>query len=275
MAKEFEKEWPILFESYLRISSSNQTTLPVDDLRKRAWSLYVDRVAFRGEAPIHSKARQTPETPRLPEPQPYANASGNSVVITSNIASTSNPSPFIQPTGKVAQMSKRVQVLKTNARAYRPQPDDIFSPPANIPLQQKSFMTQEQVITMLQQARAPRYEVITGPIRRANREKVDARAKTKDQDASTGYCENCRMRFTDLSQVSRMTGRADGKHLQSKKHRRFALDPANFASLDSFLSTIARPPNTSLLKREWPPCHDRHRFDARCKVCDPFTYGYD
>ena len=192
----------MLFESFLRISSAHQTTLSTDQLRERAWSLYVDRVAYQGETPARTgKVRQ--ETPRLPEAQPYANASGNSVVITSNIASTSNPSPFTQPMGgKVAQISKRVQVLKGNARAYRrPQPDDIFSIPSSVPLQHKSYMSQDQVIHMLQQARKPKHEHVACEIRRANREKVDTRVKAKDQDGSAGYCENCRVRFTDLAQV--------------------------------------------------------------------------
>lgn len=233
-------EWPILHQSFMRISGHNQTNIPTKKLRDRAWALYVERKAFEGERPPCELRRATsmrniPGTPKLPQAQPYANASGNSVVITSNIASTScaNPSPFGAHLGipglglgaskdrALAQMSKRVQVLKGNARlaAFRrpqTQPDDIFAVPqrrasTGMPPQQKQFMTQQQVVNMLRQAREARHEEVAPEIRAANRAKVDKNAHCKDQDSSAGYCENCRVRFRNLAMVRCCCDRLLGK----------------------------------------------------------------
>lgn len=225
MAKEYPptgkdgSEWPVLYESFLRISATSITDTPVDKLRDRAWSLYVDHQPFEDERPPGELRRTTSMrnitgTPSLPQPAPYQIASGNSVVITSNIASTSNANPSPNPLGMMKdrammKLDKRVQVLKGNARlaARRNQPNDIFAPPqrrasTGMPLQQKTFITQDQVVKMLRQAREPFDEgQVSKEMRMANRDKVYGQ-KGKDQDTAPGYCENCRLRYSDLSIVS-------------------------------------------------------------------------
>ncbi len=220
-------EWPTLFDGFLRVSSSKQTTTPIDKIRQRAWSLYIDRVPFEGEQPPADltrsiSLRSLPGTPKLPEVQSYQNASGNSVVITSNIASTSNAnqSPAIfgglggLAAGKdraIMQMSKRVQVLKGNARLAAAKHQNTEVDLASMPHRRgltgqmpppRTFMTQEQVVSMLQQAREPVQEAKpTYEERLRNREKVEAGPKGRDQDIAPGYCENCRLRYSDLSVV--------------------------------------------------------------------------
>lgn len=235
-------EWPTLFESFLRVPSGNESDIPVDRIRERAIALYVDRKPWNGEQPIGDLKRSTslrclpgtPRVPDLPEATPYQNASGNSVVLTSNIASTSNAnhSPAFQngvpqlgtnKGGAILQMSKRVQVLKGNAARLNGSGSSIknqrfsaiFDPPSHRRAstgasmdppskEPRVFMTQEQVIRMLQRVRAPA-EVdrsLTVEKRIENRAKVEASLKGKDQDSAPGYCENCRVKYPDLSQVS-------------------------------------------------------------------------
>ena len=234
MVKEYStngkdgSDWPVLYETFLRISSTNMTDTPVERLRDRAWSLYVDREPFEDEQPPGELRRATSMrnisgTPRLPDPQPYHNASGNSVVITSNIASTScaNPSPFQNglpglgagKDSRIMQMSKRVQLLKGNARAAlaarKPPPDDVFTAPrrasTGMPPQQKTFMTQDQVVKMLRQARQPvKEEEVSAEVRFANHQKV-WQGKGNDQDTAPGYCENCRLKYNNLAIVSELS----------------------------------------------------------------------
>jgi len=226
-------QWPTLYEGFLRVSSSMQTNTPIEQIRERAWALYVDRVPYEGEQPPADlkrsiSLRSLPDTPKLPEVQSYQNASGNSVVITSNIASTSNAnqSPaFLNGLARlgankdraIMQMNKRVQVLKGNARlaaAKRQQTDlDVGPMPQRRTSMgqappQRTFMTQEQVISMLQQAREPvRERKPTYEERVQNREKVEAGLKGREQDTAAGYCENCRLRYSDLSVVCRISRR--------------------------------------------------------------------
>ena len=218
--KDSSTEWPTLFESFLRPSASTvQLNTPVSEIRARAWSLYVEGKPYLGERPPDSHSRRssfaplsaTPEPSELP---PYLHASGNSVVITSNIASTSatgkSPGIFAPGLGAkdraIAQMSKRIQVLKGNAQAAAAskRQSELQNTKATPVVQaRKVFMTQEQVIKMLRQVKAPiREEPPTKEARIRNREKVDAGLKGREQDTAAGYCENCRLRYTDLSVVS-------------------------------------------------------------------------
>lgn len=242
MVKEYgysmkeQPEFPVLYESFLRVPVTATSLVPTEDIRERAWALYVEQKPYKGERPPGGELRRStslrsiPGTPSLPEPLPYHNASGNSVVITSNIASTSNAnfspaypggiSPFAAGKDKsMFHLSKRIQVLKGNAsrgiagmrRQSNSSGTDEFAAPTRrastgqpeptVPA--KTFMTQEQVVRMLQQAREPAKPIpLTKAQRIANREKVDAGQKVKEQDSAPGYCENCRVRYSSLASVS-------------------------------------------------------------------------
>jgi regulatory subunit for Cdc7p protein kinase len=221
-------EYPVLYEAFLRPSSANQHNLPADKVRERAWALYVDRDSYDGEHPPaelrrSNSLRSFPDTPQLPDASGFQAASGNSQIITSNIASTStaNYSPIFpdgfQALGRnrgIAQLS-RVQVLKSNAtkrnlgdfnlnhrRATTGSSSSSSSSSSSYPT--KTFMTQDQLVRMLRQARAPVVDNgrITYEMRVENRRKVDAGIRSKNDNQSAGYCENCRLRYTELSDVS-------------------------------------------------------------------------
>ena len=66
-------------------------------------------------------------------------------------------------------------------------------------------MTQSQVLAMLRKQREPAVadSMVTIERRIRNRERVEAGIKgVKEQDTASGYCENCRLRYDDLSSVS-------------------------------------------------------------------------
>ncbi|WOO76811.1 Sporulation-specific protein 6 [Vanrija pseudolonga] len=315
MVKEYNskdhKEWPCVHEHFLRLTSSS--CLPtsarsdniVKDLRERALSLYVDRVPFRGEEPPQPALKRSQSlrdlslTSSLPEAEPYLKASGNSVVITSAIASTSTanttPGTFVGGVPQlgankdraIMQMSKRVQVLKGNARlaasskklaggVENRDPNeagpstlrrrkstgmDAPTPPV------KEFLSQNQVVAMLKQLKAPTTMAKPSYDERVrNRELVDTGYKRKDQDTASGYCENCRVRYQDLS-----------LHVASKKHRRFATNPKNFVDLDDMLQCLQRPPNPAICYEVdvCRPCYKLHDKDKPCGRCmdDPEVYS--
>lgn len=227
-------EYPVLFETFLKPPTTAETDIPVKDLRARAWSLYVDQQPWKGEPlpasvqPSTVSLRSIIGTPGA-DVQPYHQASGNSVVITSNIASTStaNYSPAFANNGlpalgankdrAIMQMSKRVQVLKGNAAKSKlgQIKSSPYEPPSrrtsvsvgsgSTSLQDRTFMTQFQVLYMLRKQRdpAPADSMVSIERRIRNRERVEAGIKgVKEQDTASGYCENCRLRYDDLSTVS-------------------------------------------------------------------------
>lgn len=55
--------------------------------------------------------------------------------------------------------------------------------------------------------------------------------KPKKRDPKPGYCENCQDKFDDFDD-----------HIASRKHRRFAENPDNWAELDDLLSQLEREP---------------------------------
>lgn len=164
IAKEYEsaEPYPCIFQTFLR-PANVAATGPISNPRARAWALYVDRVPFNGERPPAELRRcvsaadlqrlQAPSTPLVPEPVPYQNASGNSVVITDAVGSTStaNNTPAFHPAlnrAAIAQMSKRVQVLKNNVQRdsqTRRASTGFTAAPI------KQTVTQEQLVRMLRQ----------------------------------------------------------------------------------------------------------------------------
>jgi regulatory subunit for Cdc7p protein kinase len=55
------------------------------------------------------------------------------------------------------------------------------------------------------------------------------RRKVTEKELKPGYCENCRDKFNDFDE-----------HVVSRKHRKFAATPENWAELDALLAQLAR-----------------------------------
>lgn len=53
------------------------------------------------------------------------------------------------------------------------------------------------------------------------------RMKKAKHDSKPGYCENCRVKYADFAE-----------HIQTDKHRQFALNPANFREIDDLINTV-------------------------------------
>ena len=167
MVKEFSKHrpgeptpWPIIHETFMRFSeTAKNNSLTGKELREKAWRMWVtreesehDSSKSKGSALFDEYARNTgmltrstslnnlaerARAGRAEEGEdsmmPYQAASGNSVVLTSNIASTSNARSTLginlTPNGigmsgiaqgkdrRIMQMSKRVQLLKGQTAA--------------------------------------------------------------------------------------------------------------------------------------------------------------
>ena len=80
-------------------------------------------------------------------------------------------------------------------------------------------------------------------------------APPRDEPKKPGYCENCRLKYDDFKDVSSIFTHLNGplclhthprlvlrlQHVVSKKHRKFAKNPANWAELDKLLDSIERP----------------------------------
>jgi regulatory subunit for Cdc7p protein kinase len=150
MVKEYERAthqnevpaWPILHGSFLRISEpALENTIPIPELREHAWKTWVERdESHTGGAGASGTLSRSISSTSLNQEKisqepliPYQAASGNSVVLTSTIASTSNAhmsggtpngahgfigngaAAYAQGKDKrVIDMTKRVQVLKRN-----------------------------------------------------------------------------------------------------------------------------------------------------------------
>ncbi|KAI7326278.1 hypothetical protein KC315_g7604 [Hortaea werneckii] len=62
------------------------------------------------------------------------------------------------------------------------------------------------------------------------RKPVPRRRKPVERDPKPGYCENCRDKFDDFDE-----------HIQSRKHRKFAMTQDNWKELDELLGKLKRP----------------------------------
>ncbi|RAH40841.1 protein serine/threonine kinase activating protein nimO [Aspergillus brunneoviolaceus CBS 621.78] len=72
----------------------------------------------------------------------------------------------------------------------------------------------------------------TGALKRlaSTRKGTTPKKKERRRDPKPGYCENCRDKFDDFDE-----------HIMTRKHRKFAINRANWAELDSLLIQLERP----------------------------------
>ncbi|GAA6058220.1 hypothetical protein JCM3770_005021 [Rhodotorula araucariae] len=77
-----------------------------------------------------------------------------------------------------------------------------------------------------------------------------AAVPVRDEPKKPGYCENCRVKYDDFKD-----------HVVSSKHRRFALNPKHWRELDALLEKIERPVVADRLEGQYD---DSGFFDAVC-----------
>lgn len=175
----------------------------------------------------------------------YVAASGNSQPVTSNIASVTSGAPLSNANGthnnaracagvmldaRLAQLNKR-QVLVNKIGLSGQQT-----------LQHR--MLKEKPVPGKLAAARQRISAVQEGLKNSN-------PARPNEPAKPGYCENCRVRYDDFKEVSIGFGLScpDSsllmvyceQHIDSRRHRKFALDANNWADLDSLLFDVARP----------------------------------
>ncbi|KAF9518131.1 hypothetical protein BS47DRAFT_1338722 [Hydnum rufescens UP504] len=156
------------------------------------------------------------------EDREYVAASGNSVVITSHINSTTSFATHLDGTGsglggigravgagrllnkRLHQQVLTHRTLKAAASAGGTGEDD-----ASVSLRPHVLRKSKSTNTL--------------------RPKTTARLPRREEVKKPGYCENCRVRFDDF-----------GKHVSGKKHQKFSNDDENFWQLDEILGRLGR-----------------------------------
>ncbi|KAI0655956.1 Dfp1/Him1, central region-domain-containing protein [Cubamyces menziesii] len=139
----------------------------------------------------------------------YMAASGNSVGITSTTGTTSTAgAPFRTLQLPPALKEKLQQQVTTSRRASIAAPiardkENVMGPPTTIPERAKFLRKSKSTNTL--------------------------KLPKRDEASKPGYCECCRIKFEDFRD-----------HIVSKKHRKFAMDDAHFASLDRVLARVRR-----------------------------------
>ncbi len=245
MVKEYERArnkdevpvWPVLYDTFLCPGqTAKANTVPVTDLRERAWKKYVEREDIE-----YSKGEGGGNLPALLRSEsnnslnvksesliPYQAASGNSVVLTSTIASTSNahmsggtPNNFLNGGNGAAayaqgkdkrliDMSKRVQVLKGN---FMRNGGSVSTTPVSVPASVSRSATPSV------SPRPPRTQVaVESPI--AAQEDVDV-DQVIDEDISMETGQNSVSEDTTDGTSGQMNRRVRDRVLEILKRSRF------------------------------------------------------
>lgn len=162
----------------------------------------------------------------------YMAASGNSVGITSTAGTTSTTGRSLRSLQLPASLRERLQQQvvtsrKFSAAAGEPLGDkeNTMGPPLSIPSRTKGLLRKSRSTNTL---RLPKREEGTKP----------------------GYCESCRLKFEDFK-----------GHINGRRHRKFAMDDANFVQLDYVLSRVKRRTLAEVSAERMPGNEDHERDD--------------
>ncbi|KAJ6557186.1 Dfp1/Him1, central region-domain-containing protein [Mycena sp. CBHHK59/15] len=138
-------------------------------------------------------------------PGGYVAASGNSVGITSTTGTTSTAGGLSFRTSTLPpSLRGRQEVLTSRKFPSAKQREGDMGPPINVP------------------ERRP-------PMLKKSRSTNTMRLPKREEGSKPGYCECCRVKFEDFK-----------KHIVGRKHRKFAIDDANFLQLDYILARVKR-----------------------------------
>lgn len=152
----------------------------------------------------------------------YTAASGNSVSITSTTGTMSTTGYAGKNQQLPPALRSRVEVMTSRKYAVTQPTGDrvaLMGPPTGIPGRRG----------LLKKSRSTN----------------SLRLPKRDEGSKPGYCESCRMKFDDFKHVcgtafSRTYLDICEKHIESKKHRKFAVNDANFSQLDCVLARVKR-----------------------------------
>ncbi|KAK7472870.1 Cdc7p-Dbf4p kinase complex regulatory subunit [Stygiomarasmius scandens] len=137
----------------------------------------------------------------------YMAASGNSIAITSTTGTTSTSNNPSRRSLPTALRSLASQEVVTSRKAGG-QKGSLMGPPP-VPERQALLKKSKSTNTL--------------------------RLSKREEGSKPGYCESCRMKFDDFKQ-----------HIKSSRHRKFAINDANFYQLDVVLDRIKRKTRTEV-----------------------------
>ncbi|KAF2716691.1 hypothetical protein K431DRAFT_323662 [Polychaeton citri CBS 116435] len=217
------------------------TAKPLDPPRlppiRRQSSIDIDTpVGLYGSTQVQARG-----LPRMAGGQPIASGIQPSNV-TSAIRSQAISSAAISstaPTGRRIPDSKEVAALKRRVLERGPSNLSTQSVPSSYMNDMRAVLNQEREPPP-RAAKRKAQETLgvvhedeemyqDEPCRRAQA-KPAKRSKKLEKEPKPGYCENCHDKFDDFDQ-----------HIQSRKHRKFALTDSNWKELDALLSQLKRP----------------------------------
>lgn len=139
----------------------------------------------------------------------YVAASGNSVSITSATGTTSTTGLPMRSMALPPSLREKIENQVVTSRRLpnagrRPDKENLMGPPLTIPDRPQRTLRKSKSTTTVRLAK-------------------------REEGSKPGYCECCRVKFEDFKQ-----------HIFSKRHRKFADDDSNFASLDVVLQRVRR-----------------------------------
>ncbi|KAG8988553.1 hypothetical protein FRB94_001900 [Tulasnella sp. JGI-2019a] len=137
----------------------------------------------------------------------YIAASGNSAIISSNIASTTSAAPtskLLGGNGLPGAIGKRLHQEVLTKRTFGKATAGPSTSTADVAQAKPQFLKKSKSTNTL-------------------------RLPPREETKKPGYCENCRYKFDDFH-----------KHIRSTRHLRFANNPDNFMELDDTLNRVRR-----------------------------------
>ncbi|PWN47750.1 hypothetical protein IE53DRAFT_320669 [Violaceomyces palustris] len=206
----------------------------------------------------------------------YQMASGNSVSITSNIASTTSNAlndhggyaQRVPQNRRVTELGKRMHTPLVPSQSARISASPVgsggsglgpvavaasgsgSSNPASPAASTTPISSLSRGALVRRMLGMTEHESKTGRaipqgIRRSASASI-ATLRRREQDRRPGYCENCRVKYESFDD-----------HIQSRKHRKFATDAGNFVDIDQLLLRVQRP-----LIPDWIDFSDATREDT-------------
>lgn len=183
---------------------------------------------------------------------PYPLASGNSVSLTSNIASTTSAMGgptglgLIPPYGALGRKVHQAAGLGIGR-------------PSSIASNARSTNSNTNTPTISEQARGSLVRRMLG-ITDQNRNNLAGMRRSVStasagnqlrREKKPGYCENCRSKYDDFDE-----------HIAGRKHRKFAEDGSHFADIDTLLNRVARPIAAWAVDNSAPASIDEQELDT-------------
>ncbi|KAN0062266.1 Cdc7p-Dbf4p kinase complex regulatory subunit [Thecaphora frezii] len=271
-----EPPWPVLYGELEGRCPFTRYEVTEQQRNKMSRSRNSHQTLRRAVSLNNMMRRHTgPPSPRPPNEgfaevrnQQYPMASGNSVSITSNIASTTSTA-LTDLVGTVAGLPQNRRVAELNRRMHTPL---MHSPTTRLPASPASFVAGSagsglgiaadhgsgsgssmatpghlnvhntptaaashsrgavvrRMLGMTEhEAKQPSTLAQSGVRRSVS---TSAVAPIRPQEKRPGYCENCRIKYDNFDD-----------HVVSRKHRKFAVDDANFVDIDQLILRVQRP----------------------------------